>query len=76
MLIGILAMVFAPDKNLADEAAPGSRNWLWLQVCFLVPFAIFLLLQLLSFGLPEYERRKREKLGSTPDAKDTDKPSK
>jgi hypothetical protein len=62
MGVGIFAMLFAPEES---EKGTG-RGWLWFQVCFLIPFAIFLLLQLLSFGLPAYERRKREKLGTSP----------
>jgi hypothetical protein len=56
---GFVAWVFG-----LNSAGP-TGSWLSWQICLLLPFALFLLLQLLSFGIPAHEQRKREKLGSS-----------
>jgi len=50
---GVLTVVFRPEKGT------GATYWGWMQVCLIAPLAIFLLAQLLSFGLSRHLRAKR-----------------
>lgn len=73
MLLGTLAAiacaggiaVFLPPGKRTGEAGPGQYGqfhsyWTWLQVCLIVPLAIFLLVQLLSLGLSRHLRSKAQ----------------
>jgi hypothetical protein len=70
---GALAVFFPPGKRLG-EVGPGQYGqfhsyWTWLQICLIAPLAIFLLVQLLSFGLSRHLRSKQQ---SQPAAKIAD----
>ncbi len=52
MLAGVAAALFRPAEG------SGPSVWGWLQVCLIVPLVLFLLAQLLSFGLAAHRRRK------------------
>jgi hypothetical protein len=61
---GALAIFFPPGKR-TGEAGPGQYGqfhsyWTWLQICLITPLAVFLLVQLLSFGLSRHLRSKRQ----------------
>jgi hypothetical protein len=70
---GALAVFFPPGKRTGDvdPAQYGQFHsyWTWLQVCLIAPLAVFLLIQLLSFGLSRHLRSKRQ---SQPAAKIAD----
>ena len=72
MLLGTLAAVscaggvaiFFPPGKRTGEAGPGQYGqfhsyWTWLQICLIAPLAVFLLVQLLSFGLSRHLRNKQ-----------------
>ena len=61
---GMLAVFFPPGKRTGEDA-PGQYGlfhsyWTWLQICLIAPLAVFLLVQLLSFGLSRHLRSKRQ----------------
>jgi predicted dehydrogenase len=59
---GVLAVIVPPGKPREDDPARyGAFHsyWTWLQVCLLVPLGLFLLAQLLSFGLSWHQRNKQ-----------------
>lgn len=62
---GGLALIFPPGKGTGDSdpAQYGQFHsyWTWLQVCLIVPLAVFLLAQLLSFGLSRHLRSKQDR---------------
>lgn len=61
---GGLAVFFPPGKRTgeADPVQYGQFHsyWIWLQVCLIAPLAVFLLVQLLSFGLSRHLRSKQQ----------------
>lgn len=61
---GALAVFFPPGKHTV-EAGPAQYGqfhsyWTWLQICLIAPLAVFLVVQLLSFGLSRHLRSKRQ----------------
>lgn len=50
--VAVLAAVFRPRNA-------GEGFWSWLQVCLVAPIGVFLLLQLLAFGLTAHRRNKQ-----------------
>lgn len=66
---GGFAIFFPPGKaELTDDPARYGDNhsyWIWLQACLIVPLALFLLAQLLSFGLTRHLRSRRADKSTT-----------
>jgi hypothetical protein len=59
---GALAVFFPPGKAAGDDPNRYGQfhsYWTWLQICLIVPLAVFLLAQLLSFGLSRHLRTKQ-----------------
>jgi hypothetical protein len=66
---GALAVLFPPGKATGDDPARYGlfhSYWTWLQVCLIAPLALFLLAQLLSFGLSRHLKAKSESAESKP----------
>jgi hypothetical protein len=65
---GALAVFFPPGKAMGedDPSRYGQFHsyWTWLQICLIVPLAVFLLAQLLSFGLSRHLRSKQTAEGT------------
>ena len=62
LLLFVTLTVFIGVSMLSvfwQPAHGDGRGWFLLQIGLIVPFAIFLLLQLLSFGLKAHQQRKR-----------------
>jgi hypothetical protein len=56
---GVLPVLIRPEKG------SGDAYWGWLQVCIMVPLAVFLAAQLLSLGLAAHRKRKKSEQEST-----------